>query len=267
MLLDGNILSTAESLLGLLPVPLRAGEVRDSEPDAFSGRVNRSAGDACRAENTGPRKGRLKPRLIPGFRGIRTSQAHPHTPGRTASFSVHSRTHEIGRVLPGSRPGSRERSNGSTDTAANAPFCALSYFSLTLCCVTPGPGWRGGHATLHSAGAGLDGTATGRPESRWRDLFSSGRVRPQSRHLLTHLPDVGQALKLYPRLNGITNLGREFVQGQIGPIDCKEEMERKSFASVRACGSKGCEKRLYGEGREDARPSPLSTLRLRPVFP
>jgi hypothetical protein len=145
--------------------------------------------------------------------------------------------------------------------------CSLSYFSLTLCCVTPDSGWSGGHATLHSAEAGHGAIALERPAGLRRERISFCRVRPWSRHPRIHIPDAGRALKLYPLFNGITNLGRRFVQGQIGPIDCKEEKELKSFCSVRTCGSAGCEKRLRREGRVHPRPSHLLTIRLRPVFP
>jgi hypothetical protein len=274
MLLDGNIVLTAKSLSGLVPTPRAMSRVRDSKPDAFRGCNDTVRTDNCRAVNTTPEEGRrekresIQPnRSVPACSRILASQAHLHTPGRTESPSALDRESRAGRVLPGGRPSLSSRMKGLSAMAAKPYFCSLSYFSLTLCCVTPCSRWRGGHATLHSAGAGLSMPVTGRPVGYRRDRLAPCRARPWPRHFFTHLPDVGQALKLYPLSNAITNLGRKFVQGQIGPIDCKEEMECKSFDSVRACGSEGCEKRLRREGRGYSRPSHLFIHRLRPVFP
>jgi hypothetical protein len=272
MLLDGNILSTAESLSRLRPVSGKTGGVRGSKTGAFSG-CGSSRVDDRRTANAAPRRDSVKKArgmcagLIPGPHTIRTSQAPLHMPSRIGCLSALDHESGTGHVLPGSRPFSELRLNHSMGMAAKPYSYALSYFSLTLCCVTPYPGWHGGHATLHSAEAGLGTPATGKPVGYRRDRISSCRVRPWPRHFVSHLPNVGRALKLYPLINGITNLGRKFVQGQIGPIDCKEEFECKPFDSVRACGSEGCEKRLRREGRVQPRPSHLFTIRLRPVFP
>ncbi len=271
MLLDGNILSTAEPLLSLLPVSDKIGGTRDSRTGAFSG-CGSSVVDDRRTGNEAPRQDSAKPRricasLISGSRGIHKSQAHLHMPSRFECLSALGHEPRVEHRLPGSRSMSWPHLNRSTGTAAKPYSCALSYFSLTLCCVAPSPGWHGGHATLQSAEAGLRMPVTGKPVGSRRDRLSSGRARSWPRHLASHLPSVGRALQLYPLYNGTTNLGRKFVQGQIGPIDCKEEMECKSFDSVRACGSEGCEKRLRREGRVQPRPSRLFTIRLRPVFP
>jgi hypothetical protein len=280
MLLYGNILSTAESLSRLRSVSGKTGQARDSKAGAFSGCDNDSAADDPRIGRATTWQGDLKPRRIDGrrestrrvclnsgARAIRTSQALLHMPGRISGSSVLSQKLRTRQIAPGGRSSSSPKVDRSMGTEAKPNFCSLSYFSLTLCCVAPCSRWHGGHATLHSAAAGHAASATERPAGFRRERTSSCRLRPATRQFLSHLPNVGRALKLYPLCNGITNLGRVFVQGQIGPIDCKEEIGRKSFDSVRTCGSEGCEKRLRREGRDNTRPSHLLTIRLRPVFP
>jgi hypothetical protein len=280
MLLDGNTILTAKSLSGPVSASHTTNMALDSRPDAFNGRRSGVRVDDSRIRHARSHEYRsaLKPADMQreSFRqmgrvrsscGIHAFPAPLHVPSRIERLDAPAPGRHSGRVLPGRRSESCSALNRNAGAAAKSHTCALSYFSLTLCCVTPCSGWHGGHATLQSAETGVAVPEMDKPVGSRRDRISSCRVRPWSRHLASHLPSVARALKLCPSWNGNTNLGRLFVQGQIGPIDCKEEMGRRSFDSVRTCGSKGCEKRLRREGRVQPRPSHLFTIRLRPVLP
>jgi hypothetical protein len=283
MFVDGYILLTAESLSGRRSLNGKTSDVRDSKAGPFGGSGCSPTADEHRAGRTTPRhrsgeawlrpsgapQGGPKPRRMCGLWGfsrraslircsgkIRTSQAPLYKPNRCAYRFACAREARVGLIRLGCRSSSRSRTDCGLGIVAKLEFCSLSYFSLTLCCVTPDAGWSGGHATLHRA------EADRRPEQ-----ISRCRSRRLTRHFPTHLPSAGRALKLYPLFNGVMNLGRRFVQGQIGPMNCKEEKESKSSDCIRTFGSAGCEKRLRREGRGHTRPSHLLSNRLRPVFP
>ena len=164
MLLDGNILLTAKLLSGLRSVSGKTSGVRDSKAGAFDRCCSGSAADDRRTANAVPRQGGLKllrtwdrresvqpTSLTEGCHRVRTSQAHLHRLSSTSWYSVCGYEPRARQALPGDRASSCPTMDCGLGKVAKFDFCSLSYLSLTLCCVAPCSGWRGGHATLHRA--------------------------------------------------------------------------------------------------------------------
>jgi hypothetical protein len=294
---NGTILLTAKLLSPPSSVPARSERAYGSKVGALDG-CRRSAMDDRRVGDATPRQGSLGPQRIcgrrgpsrllgatEGFRRIPASQAPLHRPSRTGhcfvfsdridavsgSISAQAVRHESGclgqHVTLGSRSSSCPAIVHGRGKAAKLNLCSLSYLSLTLCCVTPCSELRGGHATLHYSVAGRTERGMGNVDNNDREWTASNTIRTRLRHFLTHLPNVGRTLEAYPSTYVFTDLGRKFVQGQIGPTDCKEEKECKSFDSVRACYSEGYEKRLRREGRALSRLSHCLPSRREPALP